>query len=53
MAALANHYFRALKTLIAHCTAPDSGGFTPSDFPDADLSQSELDEFIGQLAQEV
>ena len=52
IATLANNYISALKAIIAHCTAPGSGGFTPSDFPDADLSQSELDAFIGQLTEE-
>ncbi|MEL7314501.1 MAG: condensation domain-containing protein, partial [Cyanobacteria bacterium J06559_3] len=50
---LANTYIRTLKTIIAHCTAADTAGFTPSDFPDVDLSQTELDDFIGQLTQEV
>ncbi|MEM6254380.1 MAG: condensation domain-containing protein [Cyanobacteria bacterium P01_D01_bin.156] len=45
---LANHYLVALKTLIADCTA-ESGGFTPSDFPDVELGQTELDDFISQL----
>ena len=46
---VANQYLSSLKSLIAHCTDTDSGGFTPSDFPDADFSQTELDDFIGQL----
>ena len=48
----ANGYLSALKTIIAHCTSTVSSSFTPSDFPDADLSQAELDDFIGQLTQE-
>ena len=52
IAAIANGYLTALKAIIAHCTIPNSGGFTPSDFPDADFNQSELDAFIGQLTQE-
>lgn len=50
---LANQYLSALKSLIAQCSDTDSGGFTPSDFPDADFSQTELDDFIGQLTGEV
>ncbi len=50
---LAHTYISILKAIIAHCTAAANGGFTPSDFPDADLSQAELDDFIGQLTQEV
>ncbi|MEO0432456.1 MAG: condensation domain-containing protein [Cyanobacteria bacterium J06656_5] len=45
---LAHQYLSQLKSLIAHCT-DTSGGFTPSDFPDADFNQTELDDFIGQL----
>ena len=50
---LAEQYLSALKSLIAQCSDADSGGFTPSDFPDADFSQTELDDFIGQLTGEV
>ncbi|ESA38545.1 amino acid adenylation domain protein [Leptolyngbya sp. Heron Island J] len=50
---LANQYLSALKSLIVQCSDTDSGGFTPSDFPDAEFNQSELDDFIGQLTGEV
>ncbi|MDO9141435.1 MAG: amino acid adenylation domain-containing protein [Methylobacter sp.] len=40
---LAGNYLRQLKALIAHCLLPDSGGYTPSDFPLAALAQSGLD----------
>ena len=53
IAGLAHTYINTLKAIITHCTATDERGFTPSDFPDADLSQAELDDFIGQLTQEV
>lgn len=49
--ALANRYLQCLNQIICHCTATEDGGFTPSDFPDADLDQSELDDFISQLTQ--
>lgn len=48
---VANQYVSALKTLIASCGADESGGFTPSDFPDVDLDQTELDDFISQLTE--
>lgn len=32
-----------LNELIDHCVSQDAGGFTPSDFPLADLSQEETD----------
>jgi amino acid adenylation domain-containing protein/non-ribosomal peptide synthase protein (TIGR01720 family) len=40
---LAGNYLRQLKALIAHCALPDSGGYTPSDFPLAALAQPGLD----------
>jgi len=40
---LAGNYARQLKALIAHCLLPDSGGYTPSDFPLAALAQPGLD----------
>ena len=39
----------ALRDLIAHCTSPDAGGYTPSDFPQADLSQDQLDALLRDL----
>ena len=38
---------RALQALIAHCRSPEAGGFTPSDFPLATLTQPELDLITG------
>lgn len=46
---LARQYLEALQELIAHCMSPDAGGYTPSDFPEADLSQDELDKLLGNL----
>jgi amino acid adenylation domain-containing protein/non-ribosomal peptide synthase protein (TIGR01720 family) len=46
---LANQYNSALKALIAHCQSPDAGGYTPTDFPLADLGQLELDELLDQI----
>ena len=46
---LALTFMEALRALIAHCKSPEAGGFTPSDFPAANLSQSELDNFIASL----
>jgi non-ribosomal peptide synthase protein (TIGR01720 family) len=46
---LAESFVEALRSLIAHCQAPDSGGFTPSDFPLAQLGQDELDAVLGMV----
>ncbi len=40
---LAEAYLAELQSLIAHCLRDDAGGLTPSDFPLAHLSQSQLD----------
>lgn len=46
---VANDYTNALIDLISHCTSGEHGGFTVSDFPEADLSQSELDRLLEEL----
>ncbi|MBE9028853.1 hypothetical protein IQ266_03640 [filamentous cyanobacterium LEGE 11480] len=49
---LADNYLSKLTAIIAHCTSNEpGGGFTPSDFPDADFEQSELNDFLDQLTQ--
>ncbi|MBC8087148.1 MAG: hypothetical protein H7Z40_07755 [Phycisphaerae bacterium] len=40
---VASEYGSALRELIAHCTAPDVRGYTPSDFPLATIDQPALD----------
>jgi non-ribosomal peptide synthase protein (TIGR01720 family) len=41
--------FARLEEIIRHCTSPDAGGFTPSDFPEADMTQDELDALLSTL----
>ena len=43
---LAEWFMAALQTLINHCQSPEAGGYTPSDFPEADLSQEELEQIM-------
>ena len=38
-----------LMRIIEHCTQSDSTGFTPSDFPEAQMSQDDLDNLLEQL----
>ena len=45
---LAAAYRDSLESLINHCLSVE-GGYTPSDFPDADLNQAELDELLSEL----
>ena len=40
---VAQGHLAALRELMAHCLDPHAGGFTPSDFPEAGLSQDDLD----------
>ncbi|MBW4457215.1 MAG: amino acid adenylation domain-containing protein, partial [Nostoc indistinguendum CM1-VF10] len=47
---LALEFIEALKSLIAHCQLPEAGGYTPWDFPDAALSQEELEELVAELS---
>ena len=44
---LLREFAEELRALIAHCIAPDIGGFTPSDFPLAQLDEAKL----GKLAR--
>jgi non-ribosomal peptide synthase domain TIGR01720 len=48
---LAQGFLEALEALIAHCQSPEAGGFTASDFPEATLSQENLDKFITRIKQ--
>jgi non-ribosomal peptide synthase protein (TIGR01720 family) len=47
--ALAQRYMTALRSLIDHCRTQPLG-VTPTDFPDADLSQADLDDLLAQLS---
>ena len=48
---LADGFLAALKELIQHCTSPEAGGYTPSDFPLAGLDQPTLDRLLSQRAE--
>lgn len=51
--ALAQDFMAALRSLITHCQSPEAGGYTPSDFPEAELSQEDLDELIAEFGEVV
>ena len=44
--ALRDCFLRHVSVLIEHCQSAESGGYTPSDFPDVQLSQRELDQIF-------
>lgn len=46
---LAQNYLNILRELIQHCLSTGAGGYTPSDFPQMDFSQTELDELLNEL----
>jgi amino acid adenylation domain-containing protein/non-ribosomal peptide synthase protein (TIGR01720 family) len=48
---LAAHFIQELRRLIAHCQSQEAGGYTPSDFPEAELSQTELDKLLAKISQ--
>jgi microcystin synthetase protein McyA len=41
----------AVRELVGHCLAPEAGGYTPSDFPEANASQYDLDRLFASLGQ--
>ncbi|MCL5995557.1 MAG: amino acid adenylation domain-containing protein, partial [Chloroflexi bacterium] len=47
---VASDFVEALRLLIVHCESPEAGGYTPSDFPDAELSQSEIDALLAETS---
>ncbi|MEM9381319.1 MAG: amino acid adenylation domain-containing protein, partial [Planctomycetota bacterium] len=50
--ALARAFSDELTALVEHCSAPEAGGRTPSDFPLAGLDQSALDRLAERLGED-
>ncbi|MGD1805289.1 condensation domain-containing protein [Dapis sp. BLCC M126] len=46
---IAKNYISTLKSIILQCIKSDEIGFSPSDFPDVELNQTELDEFLDNI----
>jgi len=46
---LAEAFIEELRALIKHCQSAREISYTPSDFPDAELNQQELDDLITSL----
>ncbi|WP_442938107.1 amino acid adenylation domain-containing protein [Nostoc sp.] len=51
IATLAQDFVKTLQGLIAHCSSPESGGYTPSDFSLAKFNQLELDQLLASLGK--
>jgi len=48
MERVANRFLECLHEIITHCQHAEAGGYTPSDFPLADLTQEDVDRWIGK-----
>jgi non-ribosomal peptide synthase protein (TIGR01720 family) len=46
---LARSFVEELRALITHCQSAQAMSYTPSDFPEAELNQQELDDLITSL----
>lgn len=46
---LTTDYVEALRSLITHCQSPEAGGYTASDFPQANLNQKDLNKLLSKL----
>ncbi|HXA86026.1 MAG TPA: amino acid adenylation domain-containing protein, partial [Candidatus Dormibacteraeota bacterium] len=44
---ISGRFISNLRGLIAHCRSEQAGGYTPSDFPLANMNQEELDRHVG------
>ncbi len=45
----ASEFLKRLRALIEHCQSKEAGGYIPSDFPLAQLSQEELDRLVSEI----
>jgi non-ribosomal peptide synthase protein (TIGR01720 family) len=46
---LAQEFVKALQALITYCQSSEVKSYTPSDFPEANLNQKDLDQFLAKL----
>jgi amino acid adenylation domain-containing protein/non-ribosomal peptide synthase protein (TIGR01720 family) len=46
---LADAYVRSVETIVDHCASAEAGGYTPSDFPLADLNEDKLSKLANVL----
>ena len=49
---VATDYLEALEEIIAHCRRAETGGYTPSDFPDVPLDQERLDRVVRRVSKD-
>jgi non-ribosomal peptide synthase protein (TIGR01720 family) len=46
---LAGRFLERVRDVVAHCGSGDAGAYTPSDFPEAKVSQDQLDRLMTKL----
>jgi non-ribosomal peptide synthase protein (TIGR01720 family) len=49
---IAEEYMKELEQIVEHCVEEEAGGWTPSDFPLANLDQQDLNKVFEQLSEE-
>ncbi|MEA5621859.1 non-ribosomal peptide synthetase [Nostoc sp. UHCC 0251] len=49
VSSIAQNFVQALREIISHCQSPDAGGYTPSDFSKAKVSQKDLDFLLAKI----
>ncbi|MBD2335847.1 amino acid adenylation domain-containing protein [Calothrix sp. FACHB-156] len=49
VSSLSDKFIQALREIISHCQAADAGGYTPSDFSKAKVSQKDLDFLVAKI----
>ncbi len=49
--ALAEDLMEALRAIIAHCQLSEAVGYTPSDFPDVELSQDDIGALMAEIGE--
>ena len=48
---LSDVFYGNLQNLVRHCTSSNGNAYSPSDFPDAEVNQEELDKFLDLLGK--
>ncbi len=48
---IAREYMKELRAIISHCVELTQQTYTPSDFPDVDLDQDELDSILSEFGE--
>ena len=50
---VAEDFIEALRAIIAHCQSLETAGYTPSDFPDVELDQDEIESLMVEIGEAI